>query len=82
VEETHRTPREIVQSEGLARVNDDTAIRQVCQEVLAENPKEVASYKAGKTTLAAWFVGQVMRKMRGKADPSLARSILEDLLKG
>jgi aspartyl-tRNA(Asn)/glutamyl-tRNA(Gln) amidotransferase subunit B len=82
VEETQRAPQEIVQSEGLARVNDDAAIRDVCQAVLAENPKEVASYKAGKTTLAAWFVGQVMRKMHGKADPSLARTILEELLKG
>jgi len=82
VEETQRAPQEIVQSEGLARVNDDAAIRNVCQEVVAENPREVASYKAGKITLAAWFVGQVMRKMRGKADPSLARSILEELLKG
>ncbi len=82
VEETQRTPQEIVQSEGLGRVSDDAAIRSVCQDVVAENPKEVAAYKAGKTTLAAWFVGQVMRKMRGKADPSLARAILEELLKG
>ena len=80
VDETRRPPQEIVQSEGLARVNDDTAIRDICQQVLAENPKEVASYKAGKLTLAAWFVGQVMRKMRGKADPSLARTILDELL--
>ncbi len=82
VEETQRAPQEIVQSEGLARVNDDAAIRDVCQAVLAENPKEVVSYRAGKITLAAWFVGQVMRKMHGKADPSLARAILEELLKG
>ena len=53
----------------------------ICQEVLAENPKEAASYKSGKTTLIGWFVGQVMRKMRGKADASLARTILEELLK-
>jgi aspartyl-tRNA(Asn)/glutamyl-tRNA(Gln) amidotransferase subunit B len=80
VEESHHSPDEIVKAEGLANVSDDTAIRSVCQEVLAENPKEVASYKGGKTTLSAWFVGQVMRKMRGKADPNVARSIIEELL--
>jgi aspartyl-tRNA(Asn)/glutamyl-tRNA(Gln) amidotransferase subunit B len=81
VQESRRPPAEIVQAEGLSLVSDDAAIRAVCQEVLAENPKEVASYKSGKATLIGWFVGQVMRKMRGKADASLARSTLEDLLK-
>ncbi len=81
VEETHRAPGKIVQDEGLARVSDDAAIRGVAGEVIVENPKEVASYRSGKVTLMGWFVGQVMRKMRGKADPNLARAILEELLK-
>ncbi len=80
VEETGKTPTEIVAAEGLAKVSDDAAIRSICQEVLAESPKEVESYQAGKTTLIGYFVGQVMKKMRGKADPALARNILEDLL--
>jgi aspartyl-tRNA(Asn)/glutamyl-tRNA(Gln) amidotransferase subunit B len=53
----------------------------VAQEVLAENPKEVEAFKGGKDTLMGWFVGQVMRKMRGKADPNIARQVLEELLK-
>ena len=81
VEQSGQAPQAIVESQGLAKVSDDDAIRSVCQEVLAECPKEVESYKAGKETLMGWFVGQVMRKMRGKADPTLARQILEDLLK-
>ena len=80
VETTGRSPAEIVASEGLAKVSDDSAIRKVCQEILAENPKEVESYKSGKVTLIGWFVGQVMKKMRGKADASLARTIFEELL--
>lgn len=80
VQESGRPPAEIVEREGLALVSSDTAIRAVCQEILDENPKEVESYKAGKATLMGWFVGQVMRKMRGKADPNLARKILEELL--
>jgi len=47
---------------------------------LAENPEQVASYQGGKVTLIGWFVGQVMRKSQGKADPQLARAILEQLL--
>jgi aspartyl-tRNA(Asn)/glutamyl-tRNA(Gln) amidotransferase subunit B len=81
VESTRQAPADIVQAEGLGKVSDDAAIRAVCSEVLAENPKETDSYKSGKVTLMGWFVGQVMRKMRGKADPSLARTILEELLK-
>jgi aspartyl-tRNA(Asn)/glutamyl-tRNA(Gln) amidotransferase subunit B len=80
VEENAKAPAEIVAAEGLARISDDAAIRIACQEVLTEAPKEVESYKAGKVTLIGWFVGQVMKKMRGKADPALARSILEELL--
>ncbi|HEX9012548.1 MAG TPA: Asp-tRNA(Asn)/Glu-tRNA(Gln) amidotransferase subunit GatB, partial [Anaerolineaceae bacterium] len=82
VEDTGRAPGEIVQAEGLAKVSDDSAIRGVAAEVLAESPKEVQSYRAGKVTLMGWFVGQVMKKMRGKADPTLARKILEEMLSG
>jgi aspartyl-tRNA(Asn)/glutamyl-tRNA(Gln) amidotransferase subunit B len=81
VEKTGKAPEAIVQEEGLAKVSDDSAIRVVCQEVLAESVKEVESYRAGKVTLMGWFVGQVMKKMRGKADASLARTILEELLR-
>jgi aspartyl-tRNA(Asn)/glutamyl-tRNA(Gln) amidotransferase subunit B len=81
VQSSGKVPSQIVNDEGLARVSEDGAIRTVCQEVLAEAPNEVAAYKAGKVTLIGWFVGSVMKKMRGKADAALARTILEELLK-
>jgi aspartyl-tRNA(Asn)/glutamyl-tRNA(Gln) amidotransferase subunit B len=81
VEESGLSPAALVEKEGLAKVSDDAAIRAVVQEVLAENPKEVEAFKGGKDTLMGWFVGQVMRKMRGKADPNIARQVLEELLK-
>ena len=81
IETSGKPPAQIVADEGLAKVSDDQAIRAVCQEVLAESPKEFAAYQAGKVTLMGWFVGQVMKKMRGKADANLARSIFEELLK-
>lgn len=80
VEQTGRAPAEIVQEEGLAKVSDASAIQAVAAEVLAESPDQVASYKAGKTTIIGWFVGQVMKKSRGKADPQTARKVLEELL--
>lgn len=80
VQQSGRTPAEIVEAEGLAQISDDSAIRAVCSEVMNESPKEAENYRAGKVTLIGWFVGQVMKKMRGKADPALARQILEELL--
>ena len=82
VQTTGRAPGEIVQAEGLAQVSDSSAIRAVCAEVLAENAGQVDNYRKGKTSLIGWFVGQVMRKSQGKADPVLTRSILEELLNG
>ena len=81
IEATGKSPTQIVADEGLALVSDDAAIRAVCQDVIRGSPKEAASYQAGKVTLIGWFVGQVMQKMRGKADPNLAKVILEGLLK-
>jgi aspartyl-tRNA(Asn)/glutamyl-tRNA(Gln) amidotransferase subunit B len=81
VEDTGQAPAKIVEAEGLAKVSDDSAIRQVVEKIIAASPKEVEAYKGGKVTLMGWFVGQVMREMRGKADANLARGILEELLK-
>lgn len=80
VESSGSSPAAIVEAEGLGLVSDDAAIRTACEEVIAENPNEVAAYKGGKTTLMGWFVGQVMKKMRGKADPQMAGKILGELL--
>lgn len=81
IEASGKSPVEIVETEGLGLVSDDSAIRSACQEVLKESPAEVESYRGGKVTLMGWFVGQVMKKMRGKADPQISRRILEELLK-
>ena len=80
VETTGNNPAAIVEAEGLGLVSDDAAIRSACQDVIAKNPNEATSYQAGKTTLMGWFVGQVMKKMRGKADPQIAGKILAELL--
>jgi aspartyl-tRNA(Asn)/glutamyl-tRNA(Gln) amidotransferase subunit B len=81
VESSGRSPKSIVETEGLGLVSDDSAIRAVAEKIVAANPKEVETFRAGKETLIGWFTGQVMREMRGKADPKLATQILLELLK-
>jgi aspartyl-tRNA(Asn)/glutamyl-tRNA(Gln) amidotransferase subunit B len=80
VEESGKTPAEIVEVEGLAQVSDTSAIRELAQAVIDENPDQVEKYKSGKDSLIGWFVGQVMRNSQGKADPNLTREIIEELL--
>jgi len=82
VQEGGKSPIKIVEDEGLAQVSDDSAIRAICQQLIADSPAEVESFRGGKETLLGWFVGQVMKKMGGKADPKLARQVLMELLKG
>ncbi|UCF28918.1 MAG: Asp-tRNA(Asn)/Glu-tRNA(Gln) amidotransferase subunit GatB [Chloroflexota bacterium] len=80
VEGSGHSPAEIVDKEGLGKVSDKDAIREIIVGVIENNPDQVATYKSGKTTIIGWFVGQVMKQSRGKADPQLTRSILEELL--
>lgn len=80
VEDMGKSPAQIVADEGLAQVSDQDAIRAICAEVIGENPEQVATYKGGKTSIIGWFVGQVMRKSQGKADPQMAKAVLEELL--
>lgn len=82
VEDTGQAPSSIVEAEGLGKVSDEDAIREIIVEVIESNPDQVATYQGGKTTIIGWFVGQVMKQSRGKADPQLTRSILEELLSG
>ncbi|MDK2980913.1 MAG: aspartyl-tRNA(Asn)/glutamyl-tRNA(Gln) amidotransferase subunit [Chloroflexota bacterium] len=81
VQESGKAPAKLVEEQGLAQVRDDAAIRAVCEQIIANNPDEVAAYRGGKDSLMGWFVGQVMREMRGKADAKLAKEVLSELLK-
>ena len=80
VQDSGKAPGEIVEVEGLGKVSDEEALREIIVGVIEQNPDQVATYKSGKTTIIGWFVGQVMKQSRGKADPQLTRSMLEDLL--
>ena len=70
------SPEEYVKQKGLAQVSDTSAIDSVVLAVIAENPAEVEAFKGGKTKLMAFFVGQVMRRMRGRANPAVVNEAL------
>ena len=73
-------PREIVERRGLRQVSDDTALVPVVDQVLASNAAKVAEYRAGKTGLIGFFVGQVMRGTGGTANAERVRALLEGRL--
>jgi aspartyl-tRNA(Asn)/glutamyl-tRNA(Gln) amidotransferase subunit B len=75
-------PRAIVEREGLVQVSDQGAIQAAIDEVIAGNPGQVATYRKGKTSALGWFVGQVMRKTGGKANPQLVNELLKKALSG
>jgi len=74
---TGKMPDDVVKEKGLIQVTDTGAIEKVIDEVLAENADSVAAYRSGKDKLFGFFVGQVMKKSQGKANPA----VLNDLLK-
>ncbi len=73
-------PQAIVEREGLAMVSDTSVIDEAIQAILADNPDELARYRDGETKLFGFFMGQVMRATKGKADPNAARQRLQELL--
>jgi aspartyl-tRNA(Asn)/glutamyl-tRNA(Gln) amidotransferase subunit B len=81
VEESGESPVKIVEAEGLSQVSDESALLDMARMVLEQNPEQVETYQGGKTTVIGWFVGQVMKQSKGKANPQMVREILEDLLK-
>jgi aspartyl-tRNA(Asn)/glutamyl-tRNA(Gln) amidotransferase subunit B len=73
-------PQAIVDREGLAMVSDTSVIDEAVNEILANHPEELARYRAGEEKLFGFFMGQVMRATKGKADPNSARQRLKELL--
>ncbi|GAB4441580.1 MAG: Asp-tRNA(Asn)/Glu-tRNA(Gln) amidotransferase subunit GatB [Anaerolineae bacterium] len=70
-------PEAVVRARGLDQVSDADALAQAVDDVLARHPDEVAQYLSGKDTIARWLMGQVMRQMRGKANPQMVQELLD-----
>jgi aspartyl-tRNA(Asn)/glutamyl-tRNA(Gln) amidotransferase subunit B len=73
-------PRTIAEALGVIQVADSNVVAGWVSEVLAAHATEVSRYKTGETKLMAFFVGQVMKASKGKADPKLAQRVLEERL--
>jgi aspartyl-tRNA(Asn)/glutamyl-tRNA(Gln) amidotransferase subunit B len=74
------TPGELVDRLQLRQVSDDKLIENIILQVLEENPEEVSAYRNGKEKLIGFFMGQVMRASKGKANPQVITKILQDKL--
>ena len=75
--QTGDSAQTIVEREGLKAISDTGALEKIADEVIAKNPKQVEQYRGGKTSVLAFFVGQIMKTTRGQADPPTASEILK-----
>jgi aspartyl-tRNA(Asn)/glutamyl-tRNA(Gln) amidotransferase subunit B len=73
-------PRAVAESLGVIQVADTGVLAAWVSEVMTAHPAEVARYRSGETKLMQFFLGQVMKASRGKADPRLAQRVLEERL--
>ena len=73
-------PKAIVEAKGLVQMSDAAEIEALVRQVLADNAGQVADYRGGKTKILGFFVGQVMKATRGKANPKMVNEILLKLL--
>ena len=72
--------REVIEQEGLRQISDAGELSRIVDDVLAKNPKQVEQYRSGKTSVAAFFVGQVMKATRGQANPQAVNDLLKTKL--
>jgi aspartyl-tRNA(Asn)/glutamyl-tRNA(Gln) amidotransferase subunit B len=82
VTQSGTSPAAVVQARGLEAVRDTGELEAIAGEVIEANPKQVEQYRSGQEKLVNFFVGQVMKRTRGKADPNLVKEILARMLGG
>ncbi len=78
--ETGKTAKTIVEEKGLVQVSDTSAIDPIVDTIIADHPDEVARYQGGQKKLMSFFVGQVMKQTKGKANPKVVNEILRKKL--
>ena len=73
-------PEKIVEEKGLKQITDTGAIEGIVDDIIANNPDQVAQFKGGNEKIIGWFVGQVMKMSQGKANPGMVNKLLKDKL--
>ena len=81
MKETGESPKKIIESKGLQQQSDPKELEELISKVLKDNTSEVEKYKSGKDKLFGFFVGQIMKASKGKANPQLVNDILKKQLK-
>jgi len=76
------SPKALVESKGLTQISDSSELEGIIDQVLADHPEEVEKYRGGKKKLQGFFVGQVMKRTSGRADPKLTNQLLGKKLNG
>ena len=79
---TGHNPQVIIEAKGLIQISDHQAIEKMVEQVLASQVDSVAEFKAGKTKLFGFFVGQIMKQSKGQANPDKVNEILKKKLEG
>jgi aspartyl-tRNA(Asn)/glutamyl-tRNA(Gln) amidotransferase subunit B len=77
-----KAPQTVVEEQGLVQVSDSSAIESIIDEIMAANAGQVDEYRGGKDKVFGFFVGQVMKASKGKANPSVVNELLLNKLKG
>jgi aspartyl-tRNA(Asn)/glutamyl-tRNA(Gln) amidotransferase subunit B len=80
--ETGRDPDVVVEDLGLVLVSDQASLEPIIDRIMADNPGQVEEYRGGKDKLLGFFVGQVMKRTQGQADPKTVNQLLKQKLKG
>jgi len=75
------SPKKYIEEKGLVQISDESALEATIDKVLAQSPREMAEFRAGKEKLLGFFVGQVMKETKGKANPKLLNELLLRRLK-
>ena len=78
--ETGEKASAIVEKKGLSQISDTGAIKEIAQKIIEANPSQVEAYRGGKDKLFGFFVGQVMKETKGRANPQSVNQILKELL--
>ena len=72
----------IVEKKGLSQISDEGAIKEIVEKVVNSHPAEIESYRNGKTNLLGFFVGQVMKETKGRANPKTVNELVRKMLEG
>ena len=78
--ETGKSPKQIIDEKGLVQITDTKLIEDLADKIIASNPKAVSQYKSGKKNTIGFFVGQIMKETKGKANPKIVNEILSKKL--